>query len=71
VSVTLFKELLKWCFFKMCMAYIHPMSRQKYIQNVNSSLVDDSYVTSIKWSYPSFTVHLEVNEREQIVSFVV
>jgi hypothetical protein len=55
----------------MCMAYIHPMSRQKYIQIVNSSLVDDSYVTSIKWSYPSFIVHLEVNEREQIVSFVV
>jgi hypothetical protein len=55
----------------MCMAYIHPMSRQKYIQLVNSSLVDDSYVTSIKWSYPSFTVNLDVNEREQIVSFVV
>jgi hypothetical protein len=33
--------------------------------------IDDSYVTSIKWSYPSFIVHLEVNEREQIVSFVV
>jgi hypothetical protein len=55
----------------MCMAYIHPMSRQKYIQLVSSSLVDDSYVTSIKWSYPSFTVNLQVNEREQIVLFVV
>jgi len=53
------------------MAYIHPMSRQKYIQIVNSSLVDDSYVTSIKWSYSSFPVNLEVNEREQIPSFVV
>jgi hypothetical protein len=46
----------------MCMAYIHPMSGQKYIQIVISSLVDDSYVTFIKWSYPSFTVNLEVNK---------
>jgi len=53
------------------MAYNHPMSRQKYIEIVNSSLVDDSYATSIKWSYPSFTVNLEVNEREQIAWFVV
>jgi hypothetical protein len=32
--------------------------------------IDDSYVTSIKWSYPSFTVNLQVNEREEIVLFV-